>query len=104
MSGTATTENWYSHILKSVREHEDITVLWYLRVQTDREVVANRPDITENKEDKICSLIDVAVPLNRNVIQKIKNKLKHDKYRNSVNVEYEMPCHVSNHWDHGNCN
>jgi hypothetical protein len=43
--GIATTENWYSHIPKPVCQHEDITVLWNQEIQTDREVLANRPDI-----------------------------------------------------------
>jgi hypothetical protein len=30
---------------KSVSEHEDITMLWNQGVQTDREVLANTPDI-----------------------------------------------------------
>jgi hypothetical protein len=42
--GTETTENWYSHILKSICEHEDVTVLWNQGIQTDRKVLANRPD------------------------------------------------------------
>jgi len=37
---------------------------------TNREVLANRPDIIiKNKTDKICLLIDVAIPSDRNVIQ-----------------------------------
>jgi hypothetical protein len=42
---TETAENWYSHIPQPVTEHEDITVLWNQGTQTDREVLANRPDI-----------------------------------------------------------
>jgi hypothetical protein len=38
-------------------------------------ILANRPDeIIKNKTDKICLFIDVAIPLDRNVIQK---KLKY---------------------------
>jgi hypothetical protein len=34
-------------------EHEDVTVLWNQGIQTDREVLANRPDIIiKNKKDK----------------------------------------------------
>jgi hypothetical protein len=70
------TENWYSHIPKPVCQHEDITVLWIQGVQTDREVLANTPDIIiKNKKDKISLLIDVAIPSDRNVIQKSENKL-----------------------------
>jgi hypothetical protein len=44
--GIETAENWYSHIPKPVTEHDDIvTVLWNQGIQTDREVLANRPDI-----------------------------------------------------------
>jgi hypothetical protein len=45
------------------------------RLQTDREVLANRPDIIiESKKDKICVLLDVAIALDRNVIQKEPEK------------------------------
>jgi hypothetical protein len=43
--GIETSENWYSHIPNSACQHEDIAVLWNQGVQTDREVLANRPDI-----------------------------------------------------------
>jgi hypothetical protein len=103
-----TTENWYSHIPKSVCENEYIRVLWNQWVQTDREVLANRQVIIiENKKDKICLLIDVAILSDRNVIQKeSENKLKYKnlKYRNSANVGHEMLCHPGNHWGHRNCN
>jgi hypothetical protein len=66
-----TAENWYSHIPKPVTEHEDVTVLWNQGIQTDREVMANMPDIiVKNKKDKTCLLIDVAIPSDKNVIQK----------------------------------
>jgi hypothetical protein len=46
-------------------------VLWNQAVHTDREVTANRPDIIiKNKKEKICGLIDVAIPADRNVVQK----------------------------------
>jgi hypothetical protein len=41
----------------------------------DREVLANRPDITvKNKKDKTCLLIDVAILSDKNIIQKTKLK------------------------------
>jgi hypothetical protein len=66
-----TTENLYSHIPKPVCQHEDVTLLWNQGVQTNREVLANRPDIIiKNKKDKICLLIDVAIPSDRDVVKK----------------------------------
>jgi hypothetical protein len=46
---------------------------------TDREVLANRPDIIiKNKKDKICLLIDVPIPSDKNVTQKeAEKKLKY---------------------------
>jgi hypothetical protein len=46
-------------------------VLWNQAVNTDKEVTANRPDIIiKTKKRKKCILIDVAIPADRNVMQK----------------------------------
>ena len=56
---------------KPVYEEGDVTMLWNQAVHTDREVTANRPDIIiKNKKEKKCTLIDVAIPKDRNVMQK----------------------------------
>jgi len=45
--------------------------------QTDREVTANRPDKIIKNKKKTCTLIDVAIPADRNVVQKdAEKKLK----------------------------
>jgi hypothetical protein len=77
--GIETTENWYSHTPNPVCQHEDITVLWNQGIQTDREVLASRPDIIiKNMKDKIFLLIDGAISSDRNVIEKeSKKKLKY---------------------------
>ena len=64
---------------KPVYEKGDVTVLWNQAVHTDREFTANRPDIIiKNKKEKTCTLIDVAIPADRNVVQKeAENKLKY---------------------------
>jgi hypothetical protein len=56
-----------------------MTVLWNQGVQTDREVLANRPDIiVKYKEARTCLLSDVAMPSDRNAIQKeAEKKLKY---------------------------
>ena len=44
-------------------------------VHTDREVTANRPYIIlKNKKEKTRTLIDVAIPADRNVVQKEAEK------------------------------
>jgi len=63
---------------KPVYEEVDITVLWNQAVHTDREVTANRTDIIIKNKKKTCTLIDVAIPADRNVVQKeAEKKLKY---------------------------
>jgi hypothetical protein len=84
--GIETTENWHSHIPKPVCQHEDVTVLWNQGIHTDREVLANRPDIIiKNMKDKICLLLDVAIPSDRNIIKKESEKKL--KYKN-LSIEF----------------
>ena len=51
-----------------------------IKQYTDREVTANRPDIIiKNKKEKTWTLVDVAIPANRNVVQKkAEKKLKYE--------------------------
>ena len=56
---------------KPVYEEGDVTVLWNQAVPTDREVASNRPTIIiKNKKEKTCTLMDVAIPADRNIKQK----------------------------------
>jgi hypothetical protein len=62
----------------------------------DRDVFANRPDIiVENKKDKTCLLIDVAIPLDKNVIQKeAEKKLKYKNLSIEIQRMWNMKCFV----------
>jgi hypothetical protein len=55
-------------------------VLWNQGIQTDRGVLAKRPDVIVKNKDRTCLLIDVAIPSDRNVIQKDAGKKL--KYKN----------------------
>ena len=73
--GIETTDKWYTHMPKPVSEEEDVTVLWNQAVHRDREVTANKPDIIiKNKKEKTCTLIDMAIPTDRNVVQKKRKR------------------------------
>jgi hypothetical protein len=75
------------HVPRSECEHEDITVLWKERMQTDREVLSDRTDIIiKSNKDKICVFVDVAIPSDRKVTQKEAGKKL--KYRNfSIGIQ-----------------
>ena len=47
---TVTTDKWYEHCPKSVKENEEIKLLWDLTVQTDREIHHRRPEIVIQKK------------------------------------------------------
>jgi hypothetical protein len=82
--GIETTDKWHArvcvhtHMPGPVYEQEDVNVLWNQAVHTDREVMGNRSDmIFKNKQDKTCILIGVAIPADRNTMQKeAEKKLK----------------------------
>jgi hypothetical protein len=72
------------------------TVLWNQGIQTDREVLANRPDIIiKNKKDKTCLMIDVAIPLDKNIIQKeAEKKLKYKNLSIEIQRMWNVKCFV----------
>jgi hypothetical protein len=81
---------------KPVYEEGDVTVLWNQAVHTDREVTANRPDIKiKNKKEKIRKLIDVAIPAERNVVQKeAEKKLKYKSLFIEIQRMWILKCTI----------
>jgi hypothetical protein len=71
-------------------------VLWNQGVQTDREVLANRSEIiVKNVKDRICLLIDVAIPSDRNVIRKeAEKKSKYENLSVEIQLMWNMKCFV----------
>jgi len=58
-----------------------VIILWNQQVQTDRTILNNKPDILiRDNEKRICILIDVAIPGDRNVIKKEAEKILKYKY------------------------
>jgi len=73
--GNEITDKWYTQLPKPVYEKGDVTVLWNQAVHTEREVTANMPDIIiKNTKEKTYTLLDVAKPADRNVVQKEAEK------------------------------
>ena len=66
-----TTQKWYEHQPKGVVETDSAKILWDFNVQTDNEIQARRPDIViHDKSNKICFIIDVAIPDDASVPQR----------------------------------
>jgi len=81
---------------KPMCEEGDFTVLWNQAVHTDREVTANRRDIIiKNKKEKTCTLIDVAIPADRNVVQKdAEKKLKYKSLCIEIQRMWNLKCTI----------
>ena len=86
----------HAHVQASVCEEGDVTVLWNQAVHTDREGTANRTDIIiKNKKEKTCTLIDVAISADRNVVQKeAENKLKYKRLCVEMQRMWNLKCTV----------
>ena len=80
-------EKWYEHEPQTVTERDNITILWDMPIQTDREIKANRPDIViKDKQEKSCLLIDMSIPTEKNTSVKVTEKLP--KYKD-LEIEIE---------------
>ena len=65
--------HWNEHVPKSVETSQGgkVTILWNQQVQTDRTIPNNKPDIIIRDNEKgTCTLIDVAISGDRNVIKR----------------------------------
>jgi len=73
-----TKKHWYEHVPKSVETGQggNVNILWNQKVQTDRTIPNNKPDIIiRDNEKTTCLLIDVAISGDRNVIKKEAEKI-----------------------------
>ncbi|XP_067053528.1 uncharacterized protein [Acropora muricata] len=80
-------EKWYEHEPQTVTERDNISVLWDMSIQTDREIKANSPDIAiKDKQEKSYLLIDMSIPTEKNTSVKVTEKLS--KYKD-LEIEIE---------------
>ena len=74
--GVKVFERWYEHKVESVIENDIVKVLWDVCIQVNRQIEHWRPDIVVmEKNTNKCSIIDVACPVDNNLILKRNEKL-----------------------------
>ena len=74
--GVKVCERWYEHNVESVIENDIVKILWDVCIQVDRQIEYQRPDIVVmEKNTKKCLIIDVACPVDNNLILKRNEKL-----------------------------
>ena len=73
-------KDWYRHEVQPVIETDKVKLLWDMCIQTDHVIQARRPDlVVVDKAKKEITIIDFAVPADKNVCDKEKEKI--DKYQ-----------------------
>ena len=78
--GFQCASKWYEHVPEGVLESAECKILWDFTIQTDHVIQARRPDIVViDKKAGTCQVIDVAVPIDRRVVEKEQEKI--DKYQ-----------------------
>ena len=73
-----TKKHWYEHVPKLLETSQGgkVIILWNQKVQTDRTIPNNKPDIIIRDNVKgTCVLIDVAISGDRNFIKKEAEKI-----------------------------
>jgi len=70
-------EHWYDHVpISDKTSHEGkVTKLWIQKVQSDRTIPTNKPDVINCNKKGTCMLIDTAIPRDRNLIKKEAEKI-----------------------------
>ena len=68
---------WYQHQPAQVAENNSTNVLWNFPIQTDHEVINNKPDIIlVEKINKAANMTEVAVPNDYNICNKRLQKIR----------------------------
>ena len=68
------SEKWWEHNGEKVLRNEEVKILWDFKIQTDKYLAHNIPDITVVAKKQVW-LIDVAIPGNSRINQKEVEKI-----------------------------
>ena len=73
-------DKWYEHEPENVLENEHYKILWDFSIQTDHVIEPWRPNLVlVAKKERICKIIDFAVPEDSRIEEKEKDKI--EKYQ-----------------------
>ena len=76
MYGVKVCERWFEDEVEFFIENDIVKILWDVSIQVDRQIEHRRPDIVVlEKNTKKCLIIDVACPVDNNLILKRNEKL-----------------------------
>ena len=67
------SEKWWEHNVEKVLQNAEVKILWDFKIQTDKHLAHNKPDITVVEKTQVW-LIDVAISEYSRIDQKEKGK------------------------------
>ena len=73
--GVKVCERWYEHKVESVIENDIVKILWDVCIQVHSQIEHWRSDIVVMENMNKCLIIDVACPVDNNLILKRNEKL-----------------------------
>lgn len=82
-----TVANWYEPHSDSVVEGADVPILWGFSINTNN--TTKSPRYYDQRQKKVCTLIDMSVPSDKNISVKVIEKLS--KYKDPE-MEIEKKC------------
>ena len=81
-----TNDKWYKFKPECVLENTNYKILWDFQIMTDHAIYHNKPDIVFiDKIKKVAQIIDIAIPMDINVVAK-----RFEKIRNYANLAIEL--------------
>ena len=81
---------WYNYTPEKVLEKESSKLLWDFQINTDRTIIASKPDIIfQDKKTNKLYIIDIAIPADTNIVKKRIEKI--DKYID-LSIELKQIC------------
>jgi hypothetical protein len=69
-----TADKWWEHKVDKVLQKEDVKILWDFKIQTDKHLAHNIPDITVVEKKQVW-MIDVAIPGDSRIEEKELEKI-----------------------------
>ena len=69
------TQNWWEHKAEKIVENEQVKILWDFRIQSDKHLAYNTPDLTIVEKKQVW-IVDVAIPGDTRIEEKESQSIR----------------------------
>ena len=76
-NGLEHQEKWYENTPHGALENDSVKLRWDIKIQCDNVIEDRKPDfVLIDKKERVCIIVDIAVPADGRVEEKEKEKVK----------------------------